>query len=98
MRVTEDASEFAEAATETPFQAPSVKKKGYGTFDNVPHQFGLLVTPYVPGRFDDRDSLNNLIAQMKPATVVVRGYAWPGETPFVWTGSWQEFNSTWTLD
>ncbi len=98
MRETEDIAEFAATAMDTPMKALCVKKKGYGTFDDVPHQFGLLVSPEMPGRFYSQDGLNDAMTNMKPATVVVCGHAWPGETPFVWTGSWQEFNSTWTLD
>lgn len=90
---------FGEACLDTPFNAPCVKK--HGSRIDMPEKYdhGILVQPSIDRRaLKSVMALNSLVAEMNPATVIVRGHGWAGEVPFVWTGSAAEFNQTWEVD
>lgn len=99
MKLTEDKREFMEAALDTPFGAVCVKKRGKPMrelFDD-PHGHGILVKPFVERGPAADVALQQTMRSFHPV-VVVRGHGWCGETPFVWTGTSDEFRKTWTID
>ena len=92
--------DFGQACMDTPFNTPSVKRKGVNIANADPSfDFGLLVSPAIcRSEISTCEALGQMIAEMNPATVVIRGHGWPGETPFVWRGTAAEFNEQWVVD
>jgi hypothetical protein len=99
MTLTEDKTEFMEATLETCFGSICVKKRGktmQELFDD-PHGHGILVRPVVE-RGPAADVALKQTMQLFHPVVVVRGHGWDFETPFVWTGTSDEFKETWVID
>ena len=100
MKVSENMNDYTAACLDTPMETPCVKKKNCDLMSDEPHQFGILVSPAVNrGTFDSSTGLNELVADMSPATVFkIRGHGWMDNEVFVWEGTRDEFQETWELD
>jgi hypothetical protein len=109
MTVTENQRVFFDAMLDTPFGAACVKKRGKKFEQLLDDRFGhgILVSPTITqdmlkGHPEGR--LSNLLNAINQSIVVVRGHyhTEPGieekMAHFVWTGTTQEFDETWTVD
>lgn len=97
MKITELMKDFTAACLITPINALCVKRVGSNIADSGKYDYGMMVSPAITqGETDSDGHLRQLVSNCGKATV--RGHGWPGETPFVWTGTAQEFNETWIGD
>jgi hypothetical protein len=99
MMFNQDKTAFMEAALDTCFDAICVKRRAKSMrelFDD-PMGHGILVKPYV-ARGPAAVAALHQAMRSHEGEVMVRGHGWLGETPFVWTGTADEFRQNWTID